>query len=353
MNKTIRIGIIGTGNICHWVHVPELEEIAEAKITALCDIDPKRRDILAARLGIPPERCFDDYNDLIACEEVDAVDICTPNNVHVEIALAAIKAGKPFAVEKPIAVTAEEARVLRDAQAAAKVPSMICFSYRFKNAARKAREIVQSGKLGTIRHVYVRYLQAWGNPELNVPCVWRFKEAVSGSGALGDLGSHMLDLVRFILGEGYIDITAKTGTFVKERCAVDDPNRMEKVDVDDYAHYFATTESGVATSFEISRNAYGRGNYQRIEIYGDKGAIEYSLENEDALSVCFHGEEEKKHRFDRIAVDKNGDTQMQSFINLIKGNGNPSCATIEDGYVNQIYLDAVKKSAAEGKAIAL
>ena len=351
--KKSRMGVVGTGGIARGSHIPGIQRSPDAELVALCDIVPEKLKSAAETYSIEDAYCFKNYRDLIKCPDVDAITICTPNDSHVPIALEAVAHNKPFAVEKPISTNARSAKKLADAVAAASLPSMICFSYRFRSSAMYAKDFVSSGKLGKLRHVYTRYTQAWANPENNTPLVWRFNEKMSGSGALGDLGSHMLDLVRFIIDEEYIDFTAMNGTFTRERSVINGkPGETGVVDVDDYSHFFATTSGGIATSFEISRNCTGRGNYQRIEIYGDKGAIVYEAEHEDSLSVCLEPDQLNRKRFDRIPIPvKYKADQMQTFFNMVKGRKSFPGATIADGYMNQVYLDAVKRSAKSGKIV--
>lgn len=353
--KCLRVGIIGTGGIAHG-HARGYLAAKGAQLVALCDIDGARLEAFAKQYGVDAPRCYRDYRELLACPDIDAVDICTPNDVHVPVALAAVEAGKAISCEKPVSVDAPTVLRLKDAVAARQLPAAVCFSYRYRQAAIRARELIRSGALGTIRHVYVQYLQSWGNPEKKCPCVWRFKEKASGSGALGDLGIHMIDLVRFLTGEEYIDVIASNGTFVTERRSVDPatPDAMERVDVDDYSHYMTTMTGGIACSFEISRFAFGRGNYQRVCVYGDKGALEYGLEQQDSLLVCFPGDEEKNCRFDRVAVPDTGREQQQSFVDLVlDGVRNDSCASLEDGYIAQLCCDAVKESGRTGRRVSL
>ncbi|GHU04357.1 hypothetical protein FACS1894147_09420 [Spirochaetia bacterium] len=191
-------------------------------------------------------------------------------------------------MEKPVTLNAGDAKTLADATAKAGVKSMVCFSYRYKTAARYARELIRSGTLGDIYHVSMDYLQAWGLPDHKTPLVWRFVKSRAGSGALGDLGCHALDLVHFVTGKNYVKVISDADTFVKER-TLPDKSGAGISDVDDYCNYMARMEGGASATFRISRFAYGRGNYQRLEIYGSKGALVYKLDekpNKDELEVC-------------------------------------------------------------------
>ncbi|MDD3244133.1 MAG: Gfo/Idh/MocA family oxidoreductase [Eubacteriales bacterium] len=368
--KKIRMGVIGLGGISN-VHIGGTLKSPDAELVAVCDIDPDTLKVKGDLYGIPENMRFTNYHDLIACPEVDAISNCTPNNVHKEIAIAVLKSGKPLASEKPMTLNGAEAEEMYRVAQETGTKHMICFSYRFKAAARYARHLIQSGELGTIRHVYGQYLQAWGE-FTQMPKAWRYTKAVTGTGALGDLGSHAVDLVRFMTGAEYEDMVAHFGTFVKERPALSnykmnydekgqrkydklvDPPVMEEVDVDDFSHMMANMTNGSSVTFEITRFGFGRGNYQRFEIYGSKGALVYDLDcegtNEDRLQACIGSFNGQTHQFNYVPIpDQFKTDQMQSFFDIINGKGDGMPATISDGYINMLAMDACEESAAEGK----
>ncbi len=348
--QKIRYGVIGLGNIARGVHIPGILRSPDAVLAAICDANPAKLASAQKEYGLPDAACFSDHRALLSSGLVDAVSICTPNDMHVPAAMEALRQNIPFACEKPLSVDAPTAKPLYDAVNEAGLKTMICFSYRFKKAARYARDLIAAGRIGTVRHVYTRYLQGWGNPEKDCPRVWRFDRAASGSGTLADLGSHMLDLVRFLTGDEYADFTAQNGTFMYKRRAVDPTKNgvLEHVDVDDYAHYFATTKGGIAASFEISRNAFSRGNFQHIEIYGDKGALIYELEDDDFLQIC-EGADEGSHTFRTLEIPREYHVdQMQCFIDRLRGKEYGLCATVADGYEDMLALDEIIRSSDEG-----
>ena len=215
--SVIRVGSVGIGGISRGVHLPGIEKSPDLQLVAVCDIDPDALRYARETYGIDEAHCFTDYHDLINCPDVDAVDISTPNNVHYEVALAAAEAGKPYAVEKPLTLTSEEADHLAKVTKEKGVKSMVCFSYRFKASARYAKDLIDRGMIGKVYHVDMQYYQAWGLPFFETPLRWRFQKELTGSGALGDLGSHALDLVRFVTGKEYKRLVSHTGTFVHER----------------------------------------------------------------------------------------------------------------------------------------
>jgi predicted dehydrogenase len=338
--RKLKIGIIGIGGIADY-YIACMKDHAEAELWAICDSNEERLAQRGAELAIPEARRYVHYEQLLQCHELDAVMIGTPNFSHVAIASAAVKYRKPFALEKPIALLAEEAVELYAELKRSPLPHMICFSYRYKAAARYARHLIQQGKLGQIYHVYSQYLQSWAiNEEL--PLLWRFNKALTGSGALGDLGSHILDLHRFLVGDTQ-RVIAHGDTIVGQRPLLDGTGKGT-VDVDDYCHVLAKMDNGISSSMQISRFAYGRGNYQRIEIYGSKGALVYNLEEHDSLEACF-AEDGDSRQFKTIEIPQQFQAdQLQSFIHVLTGKGDGLDATVEDGYVNQKTLDAIVES---------
>ncbi|MDR0399907.1 MAG: Gfo/Idh/MocA family oxidoreductase [Treponema sp.] len=352
----IKIGVIGLGGIAGGVHLPGIEKCKDFELTALCDIDREKLDRMGDRYGIGESSRFTDYQDLISSPLVEAVDICTPNDCHFSMAMAAVKAGKHYAVEKPAAMNAGEAEALARHTREAGVKNMVCFSYRFKTAVRYARHLVQSGALGELYHVYMQYLQGWGNPDLGVPLVWRFIKARAGSGALGDLGCHALDLARFVTGREYTKVVGDADTYVKSR-PLPGSSRTGPSDVDDYCHYLARMEGGISAVFEITRFGFGRGNFQRLEIYGRKGALVYKLDEKpgmDELELCVGQPLGQLNTFAKVPVPPfYAADQTQCFADLIRGKGDGLAAGIEDGLLNQKILDAVVESFEQGRWVAL
>lgn len=343
MNK-IRMGVIGLGGIARNVHIPGIKSSPDAQLTAICDINNKVLNNMGELHNIPATHRFDNHIDMLKCADVDAVSICTPNNAHFAIAMDAVKYRKPYALEKPVTMNYKEAVLLRDATVSSSIPNMVCFSYRFQPAARYARALIEQGHLGDIFHVYAQYFQAWATSE-KLPLIWRFNKAIAGSGALGDLGSHLLDLVTFMTGRKYKKICGHLNTFIKERL-LPDSDEYGRVDVDDFCHVLAEMDGNTAAVLEITRNATGRGNYQRVEIYGSKGALVYSLNNENTLEVCIGDVYTSAKDFHKIPIPAHyKGNQMQSFFDIINGKGDGLTATIADGCMIQGILDIL----AEGK----
>ena len=351
--SVIRVGSVGLGGISKGVHLPGIEASPDLMLTALCDIDENRLRERGEQYRIPEARRFTDYRDLIACPDVDAVDISTPNNVHMEIAAAAAGAGKPYDVEKPMTMDTAEAQALVRATREAGVKSMICFSYRYKAAARYLRSLLLGGRLGRIHHVNMQYYQAWGLAERDCPLVWRFVKSVAASGALGDLGCHALDLVSFVTGQRYEKVAAHLGTIVPERRLPDGAGRGP-VDVDDFSNILAGMSGGISASFQISRFAYGRGNYQRMEVYGEHGALVYHLDRVPGLDELEIADASTDGKYVSVPIPEEFRvSQMQAFADLLNGRDDGLNASAEDGLTNEILLDGILRADAEKRWVTL
>ncbi|MFV0504427.1 MAG: Gfo/Idh/MocA family protein [Lachnospirales bacterium] len=342
--EKIKIGVIGVGVIATAVHIPQIFKSNKYEIVAICDIDIEKLNKVGKELNIPKEFCFSYYLDLINCERVDVIDICTPNYLHYQMCMESIKVGKKFSVEKPITLTKKEAKDIADNAKKKNINNMVCFSYRFKPAVRYAKDLIESGKIGRIKHIKMEYSQSWALELKNTPYYWRFQKEFAGSGALGDLGSHALDLVRFITGKEYTYLISDLGTEIKMRKKMGAED-YETVDVDDFCNIIMKMEDDIRCSFLITRLGYGRGNYQRLEIYGEKGGIIYRLDVnpdiDDEIFGCF-GEEDKYEKLD--IPEKYNITQMEELANIINGNPSGFAATVVDGYINQVLLDGVIES---------
>ena len=335
----IKMGVIGVGNISG-VHINGINRSPDAELVAICDIDEGTLKIKGDKFKVPEDHRFKNHIDLLNCSDVDAVSICTPNNCHYPIAADAIRYNKPFALEKPVTMVYEEARRLRDMAAEKGLPHMVCFSYRFKAAARFARALVQQGFLGDIHHVYGRYLYGSAVTD-DKPLVWRFRKETSGYGSLGDLGSHLVDLTRFIAGD-FTKLTAGAGIFIGKR-KLPGSDEIGAVDVDDYCDMIGTLDRGAAASLSVSRFAYARNNFQCIEVYGNKGGLIYTLKKGvDSLKICAGEAYSCSEDYHEIAIPKQYQTdQMQSFFDVINGKGDGLAANMNDGAVNQLVLDSI------------
>jgi predicted dehydrogenase len=225
-----------------------------------------------------------DWASVVTRDDIDIVDICTPGSSHADIALAALAAGKHVLVEKPLANSVAESQQMVAAAAAAStrgVQAMIGFNYRRVPALALARDLIERGRIGAVRQVRAAYLQDWLADDA-APMTWRLRKETAGSGALGDLGSHVVDQLHYLLGERVLAATGHLQTFVPERTG---PDGVEPVTVDDAAWATLRTESGTVASVEVSRMASGRKNGLTIEVYGDRGSISFDLQRLNELEV--------------------------------------------------------------------
>lgn len=335
-------------------------------LVALCGRSEAAVREAAARYGY--QRYCTDWRELIQDDAIQLFDNGGPNDTHAEPCIAAAEAGKHIICEKPLARTAQEAKPMLEAVQKAGVKHACAFNYRFVPALRLAREMIERGELGQIFHFRAVYLQEWiMDPQF--PMVWRLKKDIAGSGALGDLGAHIIDLARFLVGEPTA-VSGLTQTFVKER-PTDDGGR-DTVDVDDAFVSLVQFENGAIGTLEASRYANGRKNHQRIEINGSKGSIVFNMERLNELEVHLSDSEPGSHTqgFRQVLVTEADHpfwkywwphghiigwehTFVHELTHLLDAIVNdtevaPYAADFEDGYRAAVICDAVLESAASG-----
>ena len=244
--------------------------------------------VLAAAGSLGWEESATDWREVIKRRDIDLVDICTPGDSHAEIAIAAVRAGKAVLCEKPLANTVRDASAMLAAATKAGVVHMLCHNYRRAPAVMLAKQIIKEGRLGRIYHYRGTYLQDWiVDPDF--PLVWRLRKEIAGSGALGDLAAHSIDLARFLVGE-IAEVTAALETFVKERPIEGQPRRKGKVTVDDASAAVVRFKNGALGTIEATRMAPGRKNYNRFEINGSLGSLAFDLERLNELQVFFRSD---------------------------------------------------------------
>jgi len=279
-------------------------------LTALAGRDAAGVKAAAKKMGWASTET--DWRRLVDRDDVALVDICTPGDTHAEIAIAALEAGKHVLCEKPLANTVEEAEAMVDAAVAAEargVRSMVGFNYRRVPAISLARRFVQEGRLGTVRHVRAQYLQDW-IVDPSFPLVWRLQKERAGSGALGDIGAHIIDLAQFVSGSAISGVSGLTETFVRERplpaasagLAASGGAGTGAVTVDDAALFVARFDSGALGSFEATRFASGRKNALRLEVNGSDGSLAFDFEAMNELQFHDHTEDAETAGFRRILV---------------------------------------------------
>ncbi|MGD0329935.1 MAG: Gfo/Idh/MocA family oxidoreductase [Nitrososphaeria archaeon] len=310
-----------------------------------------------------------DWHEVIEDKEVEIIDNCLPNDMHHDISIEAIEAGKHVICEKPLAMNSRQAKEMWDVARKNSVKSMVAFNYRFVPAVGLAREIVRSERLGRIYHFRARYLQQWlRNP--NTPLVWRLDKEKAGSGPIGDLGSHVFDIIRFVMGEVKA-VTAISKTFVKERPLPTDKMKKGKVSVEDAFESIVEFENGATGTVEASRMATGRKNYNNFEINGEKGSIEFDMERLNELRFYSEEGDVSTIGWNNILVTESvhpfvshywpsghvigwGDTfvnEIYHFMDVVVNDKrvDPIGATFEDGYKNNVILDAIIQSTLTGK----
>lgn len=352
MSQPVRVGVIGAGGIATLRHLPAYQRNQEAgkdELVAVVDPVAAAVEAAAARFGVP--HAFTDYRDLLAAP-VDAVSICTPNIYHEPIALAAIAAGKHVLCEKPLALSQEGARRMVEAAQAAGVITAVNFRYRFIPAAWFAHDLIAAGELGEIYHVYGNYFNG-SMVDPQTPISWRQARAESGSGALGDLGSHLIDLYRYWFGE-IASVQGHLRTFTTARPAAG--GGTAPVDVDDAATCLLRLTNGAEGLVNASRNALGHNNHQRVEVYGTKGSLIYEIEKWDTggdrLQLCLGAGQARHNAFATVPVPpsyltSHPERAMDDFIDAIR-SGTPMTPNFTDGLRCQEVLDATELSAQEG-----
>ncbi len=377
--RVLRVAVIGQGfmgraHAFGWARAGVLEASRmRPELTVLCGRDGAALAAHAARYGFAG--WSDNWAEVVGRDDVDLVDICTPGSSHAEIALAALAAGKHVLCEKPLANTVDEARQMAGAarEAAARgVLTMVGFNNRRVPALAAARALVAEGRLGTLRHVRAVYLQDWLVDPL-FPLTWRLDGAEAGSGAVGDILSHVVDLVRFLTGEEVDEVVSVLQTFVAERpvgasgaglsaTAGGDGNKGP-VTVDDACAVLARLSGGALATMEATRMATGRKNALVIELNGSAGTLRFELERLNELELFELGA--RVDGFSRRFVTSPGDPyagqwwppghiigwehsfvhEFQDFMAAI-ADGRPLEPSFFDGFLTQAVLDAVSRSAA-------
>ncbi|HYP38772.1 MAG TPA: Gfo/Idh/MocA family oxidoreductase [Chloroflexia bacterium] len=318
------------------------------------------------------EKYYTDWREMLRDPDVQLFDNGGPNDMHAEPCIAAAEAGKHILCEKPMARSAEEAKRMLDAVNKAGVKHMVSFSYRFVPAIRHAYEIVKSGALGEIYHFRAVYLQEWIT-DPNFPLIWRLDKKVAGSGALGDLGAHIIDLGRFLVGEPK-SVMGMTKTFITER-PLPGGNGTGKVEVDDAFEAVVEFENGAVGTLEASRFAPGRKNHEVFEINGSKGSIRFNLERLNELEVFWTDGPKETQGFTNVLVTESFHPfwsnwwphghiigwehafvhEIAHLLDAIVNDKDvaPYGGTFEDGYKNAVICDAIMQSSQEGKRISI
>jgi predicted dehydrogenase len=371
MTKPLNVGMIGYGfmgrahsnaywQVNHFFDLPY-----RPALKAICARDEAKAKAFAANWGY--ESVETDWRRLLARKDIDAVDICTPNNLHAEIAIAAAQASKMILCEKPLAMNAAEGLKMVDAVEKAKVPNMVWYNYRRVPAVMLAKQLVDEGRLGKIFHYRANFLQDW-TISAEVPQggagVWRLDVAAAGSGVTGDLLAHCIDTAMWINGR-VKDLTAMTETFIKER-KHNLTGKVEKVGIDDACSFLCHFDNGSLGLFESTRYARGHKALYTFEINGEKASIKWDLHDLHRLEYFDHRDDGKLRGWRSIHVtDAGGEHPYMnkwwvpglqigyehSFIHQVAdfldglGKGKPAQPDFRDAYRTQLVLDAILDSA--------
>ena len=385
MSDTRELGIglvgyafMGAAHSQAWRTAPAFFDLPlTPRLRAICGRDEAAATAVAKRFGW--ESVETDWRALLTRDDIDVIDICTPGNTHAEIAVAALEAGKHVMCEKPLANTVAEAEAMSAAATeAAKhgVRAMVGFTYRRAPAVSFARQLVASGRIGQIRHVRGQYLQDWLTDE-NAPMSWRLDKSLAGSGALGDIGAHVIDMAQFVTGSSITSVNGLMETFVTTRPLAGESATLGgtssadaergPVTVDDAAAFTARFADGAIGVFEATRFATGRKNALRLEVNGTLGSIAFDFEDMNVLELFDATEDPAVAGFRRILVTEathpyiaawwppghglgyeHGFThQVVDLVTDIAKGADPT-PSFADGLAVQRVLEAVEASAADG-----
>ncbi|HRZ16324.1 MAG TPA: Gfo/Idh/MocA family oxidoreductase [Candidatus Hydrogenedentes bacterium] len=307
-----------------------------------------------------------DWRKLVERDDIDAIDIGSPNNTHRDIVLAAAKAGKMILCEKPLAMNAAEGLEMTEAVEKAGVPNMVWFNYRRVPAITLAKQFMDEGRLGRVFHYRAKYLQDWTiSPDLpqGGAALWRLDADVAGSGVTGDLLAHSIDTAIWLIG-GVDRVCAMTETFIKERPLQDDPGTVKSVTIDDACAFLARFKNGALATFESTRYARGRKNQNTFEVNGEFGSLYFDLEDAHQLQYFDHRNDSQSRGWRTILVTDSDHPYMghwwvpgcvigyeHTFINALAdflgglASGVPVRPNFRDALETQYVCDAVLDSA--------
>jgi len=379
---TVKVGLIGAGfmgkaHSLAYAAMPMFFWPAPAMPvrSIIADVNSELAAEAAMRYGF--ERSADDWRRVVDDPEVDLVDIATPNHLHAEIAVAAAAAGKHILCEKPLARSGEEARGMYEAVRDAGIVHMVAFNYRRTPAVALAKKYIDEGAIGRVLSFRGTYLQDW-SADPDSPLSWRFQKAIAGSGALGDIGTHVLDIARYLVGE-VSAVNAMLSTFIPDRPiaagGLDPLGAAQKrtdaprgrVDVDDEMLTMLQFATGAVGSVEATRNAYGRNNFLTFEVHGSEGSIVFNYERRDELQVCFASDQADRRGFRTVYTGPAhpygdglwpipalgigyGETKIIEAHDLFRAivDGTPATPDFGDGYRVELIADAIGASATAG-----
>lgn len=376
MKKSLNVGLIGYNFMgkAHsnaWRQVNRFFDLpAEVRLHTVCGRNKAGVAEAAAKLGW--QNTSTDWRAVVEDPEIDIIDICTPNDSHCEIALAAAANKKAILCEKPLAMGVEQGKRMVEAVRKAKVPNMVCHNYRRIPAIALARKMIENGELGDrIFHYRARYAQDWiVDPEF--PLVWRLQSKIAGSGTHGDIDAHIIDLGRYLVGE-IREVCGLMETFIKERPLVSEAGaglgakagkKTGKVTVDDAVSWIGKFKNGAIANLEATRFAPGRKNHITLEINGSGGSLFFDFEDMNRLKFYRTQDPEGRQGFRDILVTEGSHpyagawwppghiigyehTFIHTFADFVKAvdSGKAAHPTFADGLANEVVLEAVSESA--------
>ncbi|SMB84406.1 Predicted dehydrogenase [Pasteurella testudinis DSM 23072] len=365
--KTVKVGLIGTGYIgrCHAIAYAQAPTVfnlqGKLELEYLAEITPELAAQKAQEFGF--KRSTGDWRDVVNDPNVDVVDICTPNFLHKEIALAAIKQGKHVYSEKPLALTALEAKEMYDAATQAGVKTLVGFNYMKNPTSQLAREIIRNGEIGEVIHFYGTHNEDYlASP--STPIDWHCYRAKAGLGALGDIGAHIINMAQYLLGEDIVSVSGDLQTVIKQRPDPQDKTKLVEVENEDQASSLLRFASGVMGTIETSRIACGRKMGLTYVITGTKGTISYTQERMAELKLYLHDDDPARQGFKTILTGPLhpdykpfcvsaghgigfNDQKTVEVRDLIVGltEDKPMWPDFEEGYKVSRILEAIAKSA--------
>jgi predicted dehydrogenase len=377
MSKPLNIGMIGYGFMgrAHSNAYRRVSNFFDLEyhpvLKAVCARNAEKAKEFAAKWGY--ESVETDWKKLVERKDIDAVDICTPNNTHAEIALAAAAAGKMILCEKPLAMNGPEGLKMVEAIEKAKVPNMVWYNYRRVPAVTLAKQLVDEGKLGKIFHYRANFLQDW-TISADLPQggagLWRLDVAAAGSGVSGDLLAHCIDTALWLNGS-IASLTAMTETFIKERKHTL-TGKVEKVGIDDACTFMCRFENGSLGLFESTRYARGHKALYTFEINGENASIKWDLHDLHRLQYFDHRDQGNLRGWRSIHVSDGDHPYManwwvpglqigyeHSFVHQVAdflkslSTGKPAQPDFRNAYQTQLVLDGIMQSAQGGKWVTI
>jgi predicted dehydrogenase len=379
MSKTLKVALIGyrfmgKAHSNAWRQAPRFFDLkADVELHTICGRNAEA--VESARKELGWSHASTDWKAVIQSPEIDIVDVCTPNDSHAEISIAAAKAGKHVLCEKPLGMDPAQCQEMVDAATQANIVHMVCHNYRRIPAIAQAKKMIEDGSLGTLYHYRARYAQDWiVDPEF--PLVWRLQKGVSGSGAHGDINAHIIDLGRYLMGE-FDEVSSYMHTFIKQRPLEDASGKgsglggastgerqMGEVTVDDAVTTIGKFKNGAMANLEATRFALGRKNHITLEINGSKGSLYFDFEDMNRLKYFNNEDPDDRKGFRDILVTEGGahpyagqwwppghilgyeHTFVNTFADFVNAvlDGKSVQPTFEDGLRNQRVMEAIEQS---------